>query len=390
MVRLKRLLTPNENIIHFEVLLIALLSVIPFINISNTGIEKLTLCITFVLLLLLFFQNIRVIGERWHFLVICLNAVSICITVCLHGGFGSAVIAMNLILAAMIYNNIEISADLYTKLHLLLAVVLTFYIVTSDASVIRSTIVTDLFGNDYNSNMFAMITLAAFLHWICALFESKLRGRKRVIAFLAITCISLYYILISRSRTAMISFVVFWALFLFKKKPFDNKQFRIITVVSLMLCCVLPIVYIALANQLGSITILGKNIFSGRQIVWQSTFDIIKRYPIFGNANELPLQNVEGQFTASTHNMMLGYMKMFGIVPTITIILMLANNSANGRFGLRKSIPQFAFLAAIPCAFFESFYTNSQLYMLYAFFLLAFIKKKKRHSVNRARRSIRN
>ena len=75
----------------------------------------------------------------------------------------------------------------------------------------------------------------------------------------------------------------------------------------------------------------------------------------------------------STHNMMLGLMKMFGIVPSVTVVQQLVNNNSNADLGVRMKIPQFAFIATIPCAFFESFYTNSHLYMLFAFFLLEFI-----------------
>lgn len=95
-----KLLITKENICGFEIALLAFLSVLPLINISNTGIEQLALSITLGVLLLMFLQNIRVLGKRLRFLIIYLNATSIIITVCFHGGFGSAVMAMNLILAA--------------------------------------------------------------------------------------------------------------------------------------------------------------------------------------------------------------------------------------------------------------------------------------------------
>lgn len=373
-----RLILTKESVKNFELLLIALISMVPLIDISNTEIEHLTLSITLVLLLLMFFQNIQVLGKRWRLLIVYLNVTSIIVTICFYGGFGSAVMAINLILAAMIYNNIGISPKVYARLHFLLAVALAFYVVTTDISHIWTTNVIDLFGNSYNSNMFAMFTLAAYLHCICFLFESKIRGWKRTVIFIIISCVSIYYIWISKSRTAIIAIIIFWALFFFKKNAFRNKEFHILTVILLILSCIFPIIYVLMANKFAGMTnILGKSFFSGRQNIWKSTFDAIKKYPVFGSANEVMLPDVNGKWTVSTHNMMLGFMKMFGIIPSITIIQLFVNNNANDGLGLRMKIPQFAFLATIPCVFFESFYTNSHLYMLFALFLLEFITKER-------------
>lgn len=366
----------KRSIINFELLLIAVLSLTPLINISNTVIEQAALCTTLVLLVLLIFQNIRVIGKRIRLIIIYLNIVSIAITVFFHGGFGSAVMAMNLILAAMIYNNIKIERAVYKKLHLILAIVLTFYVLTADISYIGTTNVGDIFGNQFNSNMFAMLTLAAYLHWICFLFESKLRRWKRVITFTVLSCVTIYYVWISKSRTAIIAVLFFWVLFFLKKSAFENKKFHALVVMLLIASCVFPIIYVAIANKFANIIILDKSFFSGRQNVWNSAFEAIVKYPIFGSANEVMLRDVSGRMTVSTHNMMLGFMKMFGIVPSVTIILYLVNNNANSHYGLRLRIPQFAFMATIPCVFFESFYTNSHLYMLFAFFMLEFIAKE--------------
>lgn len=369
-------LLAKKDIINLELLLITALSLTPLINISNTVIEQVVLCATLVLLVLLFFQNIQIIGKRMRFMIIYLNVVSIGVTMFLHGGFGSAVMAMNLILAAMIYNNIEIECVVYKRLHFIVAVVLTFYVLTADISYIWTTTVTDIWGNQFNSNMFAMFTLAAYLHWICFLFESRISGWKRTIIFTALSCAAIYYIWISKSRTAIIAILFFWGLFFFKKSAFENKKFRAMVVILLIANCVFPIVYVAAADKFANVTILGKSFFSGRQNVWKSAFESISKYPVFGSANDVLLRDVSGRMTVSTHNMMLGFMKMFGIIPSVTIILYLINNNANNRYGLRMKIPQFAFMATIPCVFFESFYTNSHLYMLFAFFMLEFIAKE--------------
>lgn len=372
----KKLLLTKEDACGFEILLIAFLSIVSIIGGPNTGIEQAALCITLGLLLSMLLQNIHVMGKRRRLLVVYLNVASIMITVCFHGGFGSAIMAMNLLLAAMVYNNIEIKRAVYVRLHLFLAVAVTFYVMTADISNIWA--ITDLTGNEVNPNTIGMFALAAYLHWICFLFERMVKGWKRSIAFILLSMGFVFLILVSKSRTSLLAICLFWALFFLRKNAFGNKEFHILTVVLLVISVIFPVVYIALANQFAEtgIIVLGKNLFSGRQVVWQSVFDSIKQYPIFGSANELPIQNVGGQTTGSAHSMMLGYMKMFGIIPTVTIMLMFVNNHANDRFGMRRKIPQFAFLATIPCNFFENLYTDTRFYMLFAFFLLEFVAKE--------------
>lgn len=365
----------TEKIIELKILLIAILQVLSLVDIGNERLEQAILIVTLILLLSLLGKNINVLGKKQNFLLLCLNIASIITTVILHGGSGSAVMFLNLLLASLIFNNIKISEKTYLELHAFVAIVVTAYIVTVDISRIYSTVVVDIFKNRFNSNMFAMFTVVAYFHWACLIFECKAGRWKKLVLFSMVSIVAVYYILVSKSRTSILSVLVFLGLTLFKKSGFSKKWFRRLTVGTLLMCCLFPLLYISLAERYTGVVFGGKGVFSGRQIIWKSAFEIIKNYPIFGNGNEIMLRDVGNHLTVSAHNMMIGIMKMFGVVPTLTTIFMLVNNNSNKSLGERAKIPQYAFIATFPCIFFESIYTNSHLYMLFAFFLLEFIAR---------------
>lgn len=369
------LLLTTEKIVELKILLIAILQVLPLVDIENERLEQATLIVTLILLLSLLGKNTNVLGKKRNFLLLYLNIASIITTVILHGGSGSAVMFLNLLLASLIFNNTEISEKTYFELHAFLAIVVTAYIVTVDISRIYSTVVVDVFKNRFNSNMFAMFTLVAYFHWTCLIFECKATQWKKLVLLSVISIFAFYYILASKSRTAILSVLVFLGLTLFKKTGFSKKWFHRLTIGTLLMCCLFPVLYISLAERYTGIVFGGKGVFSGRQIIWKSAIEIIRNYPVFGNGNEIMFRDVGNHLTVSAHNMMIGIMKMFGVVPTLTILFMLVNNNSNKSLGKRERIPQYAFIATFPCVFFESIYTNSHLYMLFAFFLLEFIAR---------------
>ena len=73
MFRHNSFLLKKETVDEFEVLLIALLSVVPLINVSNTGIERAALSATLVVLTLIFCRNIQVLGKRMRFIFFLLE-----------------------------------------------------------------------------------------------------------------------------------------------------------------------------------------------------------------------------------------------------------------------------------------------------------------------------
>lgn len=371
-----QMIISKKKLTERMLVIISALQILSLLNMSNVVMEQMVLVITCVLLMLMMAINPETLGARWHLLIILANMTTIIITIVFHSGIGSAIMLVNLLLISFLFNNISISLTTYRTMHIILAVLLSAYVMTSSISTVNNTIVYDFLGNRYNSNMFAMFSLAMFLHWVCFLYTCDFKKRTRNVLYVVLSLAAGYYIVISHSRTSLLAILLFWILVIKKRFPFKNKHYRYVSTFALLFGCLFPVVYVWLSRELQEVVVLGKNLFSGRQIVWKSAMEEISKYPLFGSGNDFMFAEVGGGTTASAHNMMLGILKMFGIIPAVSIMLFLVNTNYINNRRTRNRIPQFAFLASLICTLFESFYTNSYLYLLFSVFLISFIDER--------------
>lgn len=380
--RERRLLITDQKVYAVVIVILILLQAYSIFNISSEEIEQKVIILSTVGAVIMLFANYRVIGSTWNFLILFECVGSLIITCVLHSGLGSALMAFNLIIFAIIFNNISISASLYRFIHFLCASILTYYLLTIDMTTAFSTTVVDKFGNLLNTNVVALWALGAFLHWASFLFTQETKKWLKGILYLAISVFAGYYIVLCGSRTALIAVIFFWGLCIFIRKPISNTKYRKIVIAILLLSLLFPFIYIGLMGKVLNFKFLGKSFFSGRQNVWSDVLGAIKKYPVFGSGNDIMMHNVAGTYTSSAHNMLLGMWKMFGIIPTFMTIFILVNNNNNDGFGDRNRIAQFAFLSSLICCFFESFYTYSHLYFFFVLFLISFIKSNEEEQNN--------
>ena len=372
--RERKLLITDQKVYAVIIIILILLQAYSIFNISSVAIEQRVIILSFVGAIIMLFANYKVIGSTWNFLVLLECGGSLFITCVLHTGLGSAIMAFNLIIFAMIFNNICISGALYKIMHSLCAVVLTYYLFTIDMRTANSTTVIDKFGNSLNTNVVALWALAALLHWASFLFAQEIKKWIKGVLFVIIYAFAGYYIVMCASRTALIAVIIFGILCIFIQKPISNTTYRNLSIIILILSLLFPLIYVGLIGKVANFKLLGKYFFSGRQNVWNDVFEAIKKYPLFGSGNDIMMHSVAGTYTSSAHNMLLGMWKMFGIIPTLTTIFILVNNNNNDAFGDRNRIAQFAFLSSLSCCFFESFYTYSHLYFFFILFLISFVK----------------
>lgn len=370
----KKIILTDQKVYAIVLVILIILQAYSIFNISDTSIEQRVIILTTVGALIMLFANYKVIGSTWNFLALMICVGSLVITCILHSGQGSALMAFNLLLFAVVFNNISVSQVLYRVIHILCAVLLTYYLLTIDMTTAYSTTVLDRFGNRLNTNVVALWALAALLHWVTFLYTQETKRWLKGLLFVILSVFAGYYIITCNSRTALIALIFFWILCIFAHKPIRNHTYRSITIVILLLSLLFPIIYIGLIGHVTNFQFLGKSFFSGRQNVWNDALEAIKKYPIFGSGNDIMMSNVQGTYTSSSHNMLLGMWKMFGIIPTFTLAFFLVNNNNNSSLGERNRITQFAFLSSLICCFFESFYTYSHLYFFFALFLISFIR----------------
>lgn len=372
----------KENLIEYLIILLPIISFVSLLCYRNVMADQLVLVFEFIVMLFMALMRFQCM-KKTILLVLVFNIISIAGTLLFHSGIGVGLNLLCVIMACLLFNNVVLHESEYKIMHGITAFLLSVYVFTLDKTYVYGGDVYDFFGNDLNVNTWGMLTLAAALHWSCFIDCLKRKKQKKkeknLLTFLEIIVIVAfgYQIYLSESRTSLIVLCLFVIWNLAKKKPLQYKNYKKTAVFILLASVIFPFFYLYLYGIVSDITVLGKGLFTGRQIVWGSVIQEIMKYPFLGSGNDLLISTIQHSFTQSSHNMLLGVMKAFGIIPTVTIIFFLVNRADRGIPVCAKKTAQIALLTSLLCAFFESFIMDSHLYMFFVLFLLNNIKMEK-------------
>jgi O-antigen ligase len=141
-------------------------------------------------------------------------------------------------------------------------------------------------------------------------------------------------------------------------------------------------VYILLYENFSNLTILGKRLFTGREIVWTSAFEHIKNSFLIGNGTDVVLDTVGGGTTVSAHNMLLSLWYTLGLVPVGTTVFFFVNKLKGKEGAVVDKISQLAFIATLFVCFFESFYTDPNIQIFFLLFLINNIKSNEEENAD--------
>ena len=161
--------------------------------------------------------------------------------------------------------------------------------------------------------------------------------KKKSTLLLCAICLGLQLVYIS--RTALLGIIMFSFLFLIlkgNKKTFSPKivfwTIFIFSMLGIVLCYIYSEVLFAQIGK-GKIFILGKDIFTGREIIWNFTFKSIREHFWFGVGSHLN----EGYYEAgyyklimNAHNQPLGMLAAFGFFPFLFFYVAFSIVSAIG------------------------------------------------------------
>lgn len=352
----KRLLSKNEKINYAGLLIVCIMWGISFITNSYSIIALLFSTIVLSLLICL---NYKAIFKNNNLIVLLFAVASMVLTYIMYQSAGVFFIVLNLILYAFFLNNVTFSTKHTMILHILISIPLYFYVYTCDYSFFSYAHQTkDFFGNTINGNNVGVLALLAFFHFV--IFASFIRKKRiKLLLIIGAFVLSIYLIYPTGCRTALISAIVCVLLLFLIKNPIGQKKYNLLLTIELLLCLVFPVIYIFMSGHLENVEIFGKTLFSGRDTIWKSGLELIKKYPIFGCGNSYTYSD---SGMDSSHNFMLGVMKMFGIVPTFAVIYSIINN----KYGTDRVI-QITFISALIIGFFESSFIHlesSPLFML--------------------------
>ena len=149
------------------------------------------------------------------------------------------------------------------------------------------------------------------------------------------------------------------------------RAYKILSVSVLILSLAITVIYVSMYDSLSEVEILGKKLFTGREIVWRSAFERIRDSAIIGNGNSATLDTVGGKTTASAHNMLLSIWYTIGLIPLLTTIFFFLNRLDKGKKVASDKFSRCALIASLFVGFFESFYTDSTLQMFFLVLLIS-------------------
>lgn len=357
-------------------ILLAFMPVVALIFSTNNTISKAVLVFESALLLFLYRKNFNgFTGRTLPFM--CMNFLSLIITICYYSPIGSAIIFFNTILSFKVFNNISINKKTFLLVHLTQGAFLSLYLFMIKRPLYFGNSIVDGFGNRINTNLISILYFGAFLHISCVIFSVISNFKWRTIILCVCALIYGTNVWLYEARSAMISMIVFIAIIVTKKQGINYYKYKKICTILLLLTLLFPFVYMALINRVENPVFLGKSIAT-RVNVWGDCINLIKEHFIFGCGNGISVtMNAYGESTVSMHNTALSLWKILGIVPT-AIFLTYCINHDNERFDNNKNIyAQAAFISTLLVCFFESFYTEELLYMAFLPFLIVNIQEDK-------------
>lgn len=358
--------------------LLYLLPVIGTVNLlfyESTTVGMLMLLAAFIVSVAVFMIS-RSYNRMSAVVVLVVNLASLTVTGLLYSSWGSIIQYLNLLLMAFSFSGLRVSKKQFRRMHFLAFVLLSVYLFTLTITDGNLSKVFDIRGNRINPNIVAMLFLSAFIHFVCYVNMTRSsKGVKLLVDSVALVLFT-YKILEYESRSVLISLVLFLLLALFFKHGIKYDTYKNLTVGILLSSLLFLFVYILMYERLGDIQILGKSLYTGREIIWGSALDIIERYPIFGCGNLLKFDSIHGTMTYSAHHTIIGLWKILGIVPTLTFMFSFVNRSYRQEGSVTLRLPMLATISMLPICFFESFYTEAALYLFFVPFLMRHVESE--------------
>lgn len=363
------------NILLVSLVVIAASSI--YLGMTET-INKVCIVLEFGILLVLGFLH-RIFSDIMYLVVLLLNIVSILVTALDHKGFGVYLVFLNVLMACMVFNNIQISRKTYLVLHLIAAVLLSG--VALGISKSSSILVTTRWGDTEENfqflgavlhpNTWGQIAFAAALNWICVIDCLNLKKTVRMAGACCVAAVFGIVIVDTGCRAVLFAGVAFIILYLFKFSEIEYKYYYWIVVSVLVASLAFTYIYLEMYSYFSSAQILGKS-GANRIAVWTAAYEQIKAYPLFGSGTELPMAKWD-----SAHNMLLHVIKTMGLMPVISLVFVLVKRRKTLKDICFSRTAQYSFLASLIIAFFESFLLESYIYLFFLFFLLNYGREPK-------------
>ncbi len=256
---------------------------------------------------------LAVLASGWAFLCSAVNG----------SGYGSAITQATLLISICLFSETELTRKQRRRVtgrmvFVLLAILTVFSNTTQYGSYYIPILTYFPSGVRVNPNAIAMLTFFLMIMFFALCEDADLKtGNKRILQMLALM-FAIFYIYTTSARTSIVSALIFAFLFLFFKFK-KHRATRILFYSGLCFTLVIAFVYIALYSSgfMVGETVLGKNFYTGREIIWLEAIDMAKDNLLFGFSNKVVF-GPNGLF--SVHNSLLAILCYFGVIGLISTL----------------------------------------------------------------------
>lgn len=350
---------------HKEVINYALVLFIVCVSLSKLIIDItgenniIVLFLHFIGGFILFFNNYKSMRPGLMLLIV-LDFVCMLIATVLHTSLGSLLRSVNTVLFLLTFGQVVLKKSHLRAVYLIISCFLLFIYLTATRD---GVFYISIFGQELNPNTMGFYIFIA-TSFIVAVLDSY---KKKWLDFISLALFIVGTVLIwgTESRASMLALALSALGYLMRNIRLiaDDKKYAKLLICGWIFAFLVMIFYVLLYKAVGEqeFIILGKNLFTGRERVWTSGFDMIASSPVFGVGFD-PLYAGKWE---SGHNSLMGIWKVMGIVPMLVFIYLfsLPCDRYKGKYTVIRSL-RITVIALIFIAAFEETFTEQSVYVL--------------------------
>lgn len=333
---------------------------------DNLGGRSVTAFVIFdllphgLVLIYLFFNIARIQTLRSRDVALYIaTVVFIALSVIINSSGVEKALAMLITISSMIfYRYYRLNSNEIKK-------ILVYFVLAIIIIALNNDIIFKNAGTTFNPNTIAFLLTMLY----CIMLTMFAKKQKLLYFIVMVVCVMLQFVF--ESRTAFFGLIAYTVLFILFRawKTSFRKYTVVISVIFMALAGILlAYFYIQIYEKYGyGFELFGKDLFTGRQYIWQGAFTSISQNFWFGvgsHLNEDLLELGYFDYVANAHNQPLGTLVAFGILGFTTFYLLFAHALA-GPYK-RKEVtraPALFIIVVLGMSFFDIYFFSSLNYL---------------------------
>ena len=327
--------------------------------------SSIGIAIICIFLMLCTLVNFNAVIKRKDFGIFIVTILLLLASLLKNGSLGVVITFLNMCMFLILLNNISFSLR-QVQIIRVVTIALLIYMISGFKIRWKYGVlwVYDGFDN-INLNTYGILLLVLYFNVVSLIGLIVKKKLVRDIAFVASTVAALYYVWQTECRSAIISMV-----FLVGIMFIDRVNYKKVLFLLVLAGAIVPILYISSYEVLGNIQFLGKSLYTGREVVWLHTWEIIKNAPILGSGTSESLVISIGEITDSAHNIYLAFWRTIGIVPTLLFVWCLLTGRHVNEMTPHNVLSKKAFLACMVVSLVETLLNDANYNFLFMMLLM--------------------